>query len=79
MNLVGLLLGIINIAIVVAILLLIGAIVAWFCNRMTLTVPQEVRTGYIVVVGLIALYMLVALLVGMPTLHIVNGPGVLGG
>jgi len=72
MTLVGILLGLINIAIVIAILLFIGAIIAWFCNYMTITVPAEVRKGYIVIVALIGLYMLVALLVGMPTVHIIT-------
>lgn len=73
MSLTGLLLGIINIAIVVAILLLIGAVILWFCNWMSFAVPAMVQKLYCGVVALIALYMLVALLVGIPTLHIVTG------
>ena len=34
-------------------------------------VPAEVRKFYLIVVGLIAAYMLVALLLGMPTLRVV--------
>ena len=71
MTLSAILLGIINIAIVVAILLLVGAIVLWFCSWMSLAVPENVKRGYIIVVALIGLYMLVALLLGIPTLHIV--------
>jgi hypothetical protein len=71
MTLSAILLGIINIAIVVAILLLVGAIILWFCSWMSLAVPENVKRGYIIVVALIGLYMLVALLLGIPTLHIV--------
>jgi hypothetical protein len=72
MTLVGLLLGIINIAIVIAILLLIGAIILWFCSWMSMAVPANVQKGYVAVVGLIGLYMLVALLVGIPTIRIIS-------
>jgi hypothetical protein len=69
-----LILGIINIAIVIAILLLIGAVILWFCSWMSFPVPANVQKGYIAVVALVALYMLVALLFGIPTFHIVSAP-----
>jgi hypothetical protein len=72
MSLTGLLLGIINIAIVIAILLLVGAIILWFCSWIQLAVPANVQKGYMVVVALIGLYMLVALLLGIPTLRIIG-------
>jgi hypothetical protein len=72
MSLAGLLLGIINIAIVIAILLLVGAIILWFCSWMSLNVPANVQRGYIIVVALIGLYMLVALLLGIPTIRIIG-------
>jgi hypothetical protein len=72
MALSGLLLGIINIAIVVATLLLIGAIILWFCSWMGLSVPGNVQKGYIIVVALIGFYMIVALLLGIPTLRIIG-------
>ena len=72
MTLTGLLLGVINIAIVIAILFLIGAIIVWFCSFMQFAVPEQVRRGFIIVVGLIGLYMLVALLLGIPTIHIIS-------
>lgn len=73
MSLSGLLLGIINIAIVVAVLLLIGAIIEWFLTWMNIAVSAMVRKLYIAVVALIALYMLAALALGIPTLRIVHG------
>ena len=43
MSLGGILLGIINVAIVVAILLLVGAIILWFCSWMGIAVPATCR------------------------------------
>jgi hypothetical protein len=73
MSLSGLLLGIINIAIVVVILLLVGAIIEWFLTWMNIAVSAMVRKLYIAVVALIALYMLVALALGIPSLRIIHG------
>jgi hypothetical protein len=72
MSIAGLLLGIINIAIVVVILVLIGALVVWFLNLMQWPVPWNIQRLYLAVVALIALYMLVALLLGMPTIRLVG-------
>jgi hypothetical protein len=72
MSLAGILLGLINIAIVVAILLLVGAIIQWFCSWIGFAVPELVRKLYLVVVALIAPYMLIALLLGMQTWRIVQ-------
>ena len=68
----GILLGLINIAIVVAILLLIGAVIVWFMDWIGFPVPQMVRKLYIAIVALIALYMLVALLLGVPSIHLIG-------
>jgi hypothetical protein len=73
MSLGGLLLGIINIAIVVVVLLLIGALIEWFLTWMDIAVSAMVRKLYIAVVALVALYMLVALALGIPTLRIIHG------
>jgi len=75
MSLSGIILGIINIAIVVAVLLLIGAVIMWFCTWLQMTVPANVQKGYIAVVALVGLYMLVALLFGIPTVKIIGAPG----
>jgi hypothetical protein len=72
MSLSGIVLGIINIAIVVAILLLVGAIILWFCSWMGIGVPANVQKGYIAVVALIGLYMIVALLFGIPSVRIIG-------
>jgi hypothetical protein len=74
MSLAGILLGLINIAIVIAILFLIGLIIKWFMSWMGLPVPAQIEKVYIIIVALIGLYMLVALLLGMPTVRIIGGP-----
>jgi len=82
MSLAGLLLGVINIAIVVAMLVLLGAVIVMFAKWMQYTIDWNVQRLYLLVVMLIALYMFVALLLGMPTLRIVGGfwpEGVTGG
>lgn len=63
-----LLLGVINIAIVVAVLILIGLVIAWFCSWMGLAIPDQLRKVYMIIVALIGLYMLVALLLGLPSI-----------
>jgi len=73
MPLSGIVLGLINIAIVIAIFLLVGAIIKWFCSWLFGTnIPTEVEKLYIAVVGLIALYMLVALVFGLPSWHVIT-------
>lgn len=74
MSIAGLLLGLINIGIVIVILLLVGAIILWILGWLSFPVPQLVQRLYIAVVALIALYMLVALLLGMPVVHLFSRP-----
>jgi hypothetical protein len=74
MSLSGLILGVINAAIVVAILLLLGAIILWFMGWMGFGIPDMVQKLYIAIVALIALYMLVALIFGIPSLRIIGAP-----
>lgn len=65
----GILLGLLNIAIVVVFLLIIGVVIWWVFNTWILTLPDQLRKLYIALVALVALYMLVAMLFGMPTWH----------
>ena len=67
----GLLLGIINIAIVVAVLVLVGAIIVMVAKWFGWPIDWNVQRLYLLVVALIALYMLVALLLGLPTIRLV--------
>jgi D-ribose pyranose/furanose isomerase RbsD len=60
----ALLLGVINIAIVVAILVLIGYIIVWVMGLLGFPIPAMVQKIFMAIVALIALYMFVALLLG---------------
>jgi hypothetical protein len=73
MSLTGILLGLINIAIVVAILILVGYVILWILGIIGFPVPDMVQKLYMVIVALIALYMIVALLLGIPTVRIIQG------
>jgi NADH:ubiquinone oxidoreductase subunit 6 (subunit J) len=75
MSLAALLLGIINIAIVVAVLVLIGAIIVMVAKWFQWPIDREVQRLYLLVVALIALYLLVALLIGLPTIHFLQPIG----
>jgi hypothetical protein len=68
----GILLGIINIAIVVAILILIGLVIVWFAGWMGFPVPANIQKVYMAIVALIALYLLVALLLGLPGVRVIG-------
>jgi hypothetical protein len=72
MSLTGILLGLINVAIVVAVLILIGYIVVWIFGLIGFGIPDMVQKMYMVIVALIALYMIVALLLGIPTVKFVG-------
>ena len=75
MSLGGLLLGVINIAIVVAVLVLIGAIIVMVAAWFQWPIDWNVQRLYLLVVALIALYMVAALLLGMPTVHLLTHAG----
>jgi hypothetical protein len=70
----GILLGVINVAIVVVVLLLVGVLAWWiFTGLLHVNLPGEVRTLYLALVALIALYMIVALILGLPSITIIRG------
>jgi hypothetical protein len=69
----AILLGVINIVIVVAVLLLVGAIIQWIVGIIGFPIPEIVVKLFLVIVALIALYMLVGLLFGVvPVPHIIG-------
>jgi hypothetical protein len=73
MSLSGIILGLINVGIVVAILMLVGAVIVWALGMLSFAVPWTIQRIYMAVVALIALYMLVALIFGIPTVHVIDG------
>lgn len=70
----AILLGLINIVIVIAILLLVGAICQWIMGMIGFAPPEIVVKLFLVIVALVALYMIVALLFGLPGIvpHVVG-------
>jgi hypothetical protein len=60
----NLLLGLISILVYIAVLLLIGAVIVWLASAFGWPVPQIVQRIYMGIVALVALYLLVALLLG---------------
>ena len=72
MSLGGLLLGIIDVAIVVAVLVLVGAVIVMFARWMQWAIDWNVQRLYLLVVALIALYLIVALLLGLPGIRVIG-------
>lgn len=72
MNVGAVLLGLINVGIVVAVLLLVGIIAQWIMSLLGVNLPGEARKIYIVIVALVALYMIVALLLGLPSWRMIG-------
>ena len=73
MSITGLLLGFINIVIVIVVLVLVGAIAQWIMTALGWPPPAIVVKLYMAIVALVALYMLVALLIGgIPMIHIIG-------
>lgn len=77
MTLGSLLLGFINIAIVVAVLILVGLVIEWFLTVMKFPPPDQLRRVYLIIVALIGLYMIVALLLGLPSVRLIGSLGAL--
>lgn len=65
MSITGILLGLINIAIYVAILILVGLIIVWIFGWLGLAIPAQIQKVYLIIVALIALFMIVSLLLGI--------------
>ena len=75
MSLAGLLLGLINIALVIVVLVLIGAALAWVAQMLQWPIPWNIQRLYLALVLLVALYMVVALLFGLPVVHVIGRMG----
>jgi Na+-translocating ferredoxin:NAD+ oxidoreductase RnfD subunit len=75
MSIGGLLLGIIDAVIVAAIMVLIGAIIVWVAQIFEWPIPWNIQRLYLLIVLLIFIYAVIALLFGMPMVHILRGTG----
>jgi uncharacterized Tic20 family protein len=72
-NVGSVLLGILNIAIVVAVWLLIGALIVWLVGAFKgPPIDDQMRNMFLLLVLLIAIYMLVALVFGLPTIRVIG-------
>ena len=71
MSLSGVILGLINIAIVVVIFLFVGAVILWGLSFIGVSVPAMVQQLYIAIIVLVALYMVVALIFGLPSISVI--------
>jgi len=77
MSLSGILLGLINVIIIVAVLLLVGALIQWALSAIAgIAIPANIVKLYLVIVALIAIYLLVALLLGIPSLRVIGFHGI---
>jgi hypothetical protein len=73
MSIGGVVLGLINVGIVAAILILLGAAIVWVLGLLSFPAPWSIQRIYLAIVALIALYMVAALLFGIPSLHVIGG------
>ena len=71
MSIGGVLLGLVNIAIVVVLLLIVGLIAVWIMGMLGVQPPGELRKLYLALVALIALYMIIALIFGLPSVSVI--------
>lgn len=65
-------LGLLNIGINVALLVLVGLVVAWILGWLGLAIPENIKKVYLVIVALIALYQVAALVFGLPTYGVIR-------
>lgn len=72
MSLSGLILGIMNIVINVALMILFGLVVVWLLSLVKVSVPDNVQRMYMIVVALITIYMFAALIFGLPSWRIIG-------
>lgn len=75
MSIAALLLGLLNIAIVAVLLVLLGLFVVTTCKWFSYELDPRMQKFYVLLILLIALYMLVALMFGLPTISFVSGLG----
>jgi hypothetical protein len=67
-----LLLGVLNIGINAAVLILVGLIIVWVVGWLGAQVPDKVQKVYVIIVALIVLYQFVALIFGLPFFGVVR-------
>ena len=75
MSLSGILLGLINVAIVIVILVLAGAIIAWIAALLQWPIPWNIQRIYLLIVLRVFIICLASLLLGAPMVHFFGRAG----
>jgi hypothetical protein len=74
MSIAVIVLGVLNIVAVALLLILLGLLVCWLCRLFGFSEPDaQMKKVYLGFVLVVVLYMLAAMLFGMPTVHILPG------
>lgn len=72
MSLTGLVIGLLNCAIVAAVLTLVGLIVVWVAGIFDFAIPWAIQRVYLLIVLLVFIICVISLLAGAPMFHIVR-------
>ena len=70
MSIAGLVIGLLNCALVAAVLVLIGAIIVWIANLFSWPIPWNIQRIYLLIVLLIFIICVISLVLGMPMVHL---------
>jgi hypothetical protein len=69
MSVAGLLIGILNCVLVAAVLVLVGAIIAWAAQLFEWAIPWNIQRIYLLICLLVFIICVVSMLVGQPMVH----------
>jgi hypothetical protein len=69
MNILGILIGLLNCVLVVALLVLIGAVIVWVAQIFEWPIPWNIQRIYLLVCLIVFIICAVSLLAGMPMVH----------
>jgi hypothetical protein len=69
MSVLGILIGLLNCVLVVAILVLVGAVIVWIAQIFEWPIPWNIQRIYLLVCLIVFIICAVSLLAGMPMVH----------
>jgi hypothetical protein len=72
MTIAGVLIGLLNCILLAAILVLVGAIVAWVCTLFEWPVPWNIQRLYLAICLLVFIICVASLLLGYPMVHFIG-------
>lgn len=70
MSIAGILVGLLNCVLVAAVLVLVGAVVAWVASIFEWPIPWNIQRIYLLIVLIIFVICIASLLLGMPMVHL---------